>query len=124
MPLWKVYHPEGAYSRQDKHAFSKRITEIYSEVPLPKFYVVVVFREVPQDSFYVGGEPVAKFVRIHMDHIARQMTSEAQKLSFLRESRVPLRRLSKTAGSIGNFTSTRRPLTCGPSRAYDHRVQG
>ena len=82
MPLWKIYHPVGAYTREDKHALSKRITDIYSAVPLPKFYVVVVFQEVPQDSFYVGGEPVRNFVRIHMDHIARQMTSEAQKTKF------------------------------------------
>ena len=83
MPLWKIYHPVGAYTREDKHALSKRITDIYSAVPLPKFYVVVVFQEVPQDSFYVGGESVRNFVRIHVDHIARQMTSEAQKTKFL-----------------------------------------
>jgi phenylpyruvate tautomerase PptA (4-oxalocrotonate tautomerase family) len=104
MPLWKVYHPEGAYSLQDKHAFSKRITEIYFEVPLPKFYVVVVFREVPQDFFYVGGEPVAKFVRIHMDHIARQMTSEAQKTKFFKRVESAIAPFIKDAGSIGNFT--------------------
>jgi phenylpyruvate tautomerase PptA (4-oxalocrotonate tautomerase family) len=64
MPLWNVYHPIGAYTREDKHTFAKRITEIYSS--LPKFYVDVVFQEVPQDSFYVGGEPAPNFVRIHM----------------------------------------------------------
>jgi phenylpyruvate tautomerase PptA (4-oxalocrotonate tautomerase family) len=83
MPLWKVYHSAGAYTQEDKHAFSKRITDIYSQVPLPKFYVDVVFEEVPQDSFYVGGEPTRNFVRIHMDHIARQLTSEAAKTNFL-----------------------------------------
>jgi phenylpyruvate tautomerase PptA (4-oxalocrotonate tautomerase family) len=83
MPLWKVYHPVGAYTREDKHALSKRITGVYAEVPLPKFYVDVVFQEIPQDSFYVGGEPVRNFVRIHMDHIARQLTSEAAKTKFL-----------------------------------------
>ena len=68
MPLWKVYHPVGAYTREDKHTFAKRITDIYSQVPLPKFYVDVVFQEVSQDSFYVGGEPARNFVRIHTDH--------------------------------------------------------
>ena len=81
MPLWKVYHPVGAYTREDKHTLSKRITGVYSS--LPKFYVGVVFQEVPQDSFYVGGEPVPNFVRIHMDHIARQLTSAAAKTKFL-----------------------------------------
>jgi phenylpyruvate tautomerase PptA (4-oxalocrotonate tautomerase family) len=84
MPLWKVYHSAGAYTQEDKHAFSKRITDIYSQVPLPKFYVDVVFEEVPQDSFYVGGEPALNF----------------------------------------DFISTRRPSTCGQSRAYDRRVRG
>jgi phenylpyruvate tautomerase PptA (4-oxalocrotonate tautomerase family) len=83
MPLWKVYHPVGAYSREDKHTFATRITDIYSQVPLPKFYVDVVFQEVSQDSFYVGGEPARNFIRIHMDHIARQLTSEAAKTKFL-----------------------------------------
>jgi phenylpyruvate tautomerase PptA (4-oxalocrotonate tautomerase family) len=83
VPLWKVYPPVGAYTKEDKHAFSKRITDIYSQVPLPKFYVDVVFQEIPEDSFYVGGEPARNFVRIHMDHIARQLTSEAAKTKFL-----------------------------------------
>ena len=91
MPLWKVYHPVGAYTSEDKHALSKRITDVYSSLPkfyvdfspLPKFYVGIVFQEVPQDSFYVGGEPAPNFVRIHMDHIARQLPSEAAKTKFL-----------------------------------------
>src|SRR5690349_20547099 len=77
VPLWKVYHPVGAYTKEDEQAFSKRITDIYSQVPVPKFYVDVVFQEIPEDAFYVGGEPVRNFVRIHMDHIARQLTSDA-----------------------------------------------
>jgi phenylpyruvate tautomerase PptA (4-oxalocrotonate tautomerase family) len=72
-----------AYPPEDKQAFSKRITDIYSQVPLPKFYVDVVFQEIPEDSFYVGGVPARNFVRIHMDHIARQLTSEAAKTKFL-----------------------------------------
>jgi phenylpyruvate tautomerase PptA (4-oxalocrotonate tautomerase family) len=83
VPLWKIYHPMGAYTKEDKQALSKRITDIYSQVPLPKFYVDVVFQEVSEDSFYVGGEPAQNFVRIQMDHIARQLTSEAAKTKFL-----------------------------------------
>src|SRR6516162_978662 len=97
MPLWKVYHPIGAYTREDKHALSKRITDIYSQVPLPEFYVNVVFQEVPQDSFFVGGEPVRNFVRIHMDHIARQLTSEVAKTKFL----------ARVEGAIAPFVKDR-----------------
>ena len=124
MPLWKVYHPVDAYTREDKHTFAKRITDIYSQVPLPKFYVVVVFQEVPQDSFYVGGESVRNFVRIPMDHIARQMTSEAQNEKFFARVEGAIAPFIKIAGSSGSFMSTRRRLTCGRSRASDRRVQG
>jgi phenylpyruvate tautomerase PptA (4-oxalocrotonate tautomerase family) len=53
MPLWNVYHPIGAYTREDKYPFAKRLTEIYSY--LLKFYVDFVFQKVSQNSFYVGG---------------------------------------------------------------------
>lgn len=71
MPLWKVYHPVDAFTPQDKEQLSERITALYSR--LPKFYVGVVFQEVSQDSFYVGGKPVGNFVRIWVDHIARTL---------------------------------------------------
>jgi hypothetical protein len=38
---------------------------------MPKFYVGVVFQEVGEDSFFIGGEPHPRFVRIWVDHIAR-----------------------------------------------------
>ena len=41
MPLWKIYHPQGAYTAEDKKAMSERITRIYSI--LPAFYVGVIF---------------------------------------------------------------------------------
>ena len=81
MPLWKIYHPVGKFSSDDKQAIAQRITSIYRM--LPKFYVGVVFQEVPKDSFYVGGEPVADFVRIWVDHIARSFRDEETKQRFL-----------------------------------------
>ncbi len=80
MPLWKVYHPEGAYTAEDKKAMSERITRIYRM--LPAFYVGVVFQEVPKSSLYVGGEPTDDFVRIWVDHIARQFKDEEGKDRF------------------------------------------
>lgn len=77
MPLWKIYHPVGAFSPEDKQQLSQRITALYSR--LPKFYVGVVFQEVAADSFFVGGEPATNFVRIWVDHIARTLpTAEAR----------------------------------------------
>ena len=62
MPLWKVYHPIGAYSAQDKRDFAERVTAMYSRIPIPKFYVVMIFEEVAAESVYVGGESHGKFV--------------------------------------------------------------
>jgi phenylpyruvate tautomerase PptA (4-oxalocrotonate tautomerase family) len=73
MPLWKIYHPENAFTAQDKKALSERITALYRR--LPKFYVGVVFQAVAKDSFFIGGEPRDNFVRIWVDHIARTLPS-------------------------------------------------
>jgi phenylpyruvate tautomerase PptA (4-oxalocrotonate tautomerase family) len=81
MPLWKIYHPEGPFTVEDKKAIAERITRIYRS--LPAFYVGVVFQEVSKTSFYVGGEPADDFVRIWVDHIARQFKDEEIKGQFL-----------------------------------------
>lgn len=82
MPLWKIYHPENAFSAQDKQALSQAITALYSR--LPKFYVGVVFQEVAKDCFFVGGEPTDKFVRIWVDHIARTLPSPEAKAWWIK----------------------------------------
>ena len=81
MPLWKIYHSPGAFSDADKQAIAEQITGIYRA--LPKFYVGVVYQEVAEHSFYVGGEPARDFVRIWVDHIARQFSGEEMKARFL-----------------------------------------
>lgn len=81
MPLWKIYHPVGAYSSEDKAAISKSITDVYAR-GMPRFYVGVVFQEVEADSFYIGGVSHPKFVRIWVDHIARTFPSDEVKVRF------------------------------------------
>src|SRR5438309_11447637 len=78
MPLWKIYHPVGAFTAEDKRGLSQRITGLYRG--LPKFYVIVIFQEVAPDSFYMGGEEVHNFVRIWVDHIARSFPPDAKEL--------------------------------------------
>jgi phenylpyruvate tautomerase PptA (4-oxalocrotonate tautomerase family) len=78
MPLWNIYCPEGAYSPEDKRAFAERITDLYAEFGLPRFFVSVVFQELPKDSYFVGGEPTDDFIRIWIDQIARRMPDEAR----------------------------------------------
>ena len=73
MPLWKVYHPVGAFTAEDKKKLAKRVTEVYASIPIPKFYVVFIFEEVAKDSCFVGGEPHNKFVRFKIDQIARTL---------------------------------------------------
>jgi len=81
MPLWKVYHPEEAFSSEDKQAIAQRITGIYRE--LPPFYVGVIFEAIPKSSLYIGGEPANDFVRISVDHIARTLNEDEKKQQFL-----------------------------------------
>lgn len=82
MPLWKIYHPVGSYTPADKQALSAAITAVYGRV-MPKFYVGVVFQEVAADSFYIGGEPHGRFVRIWIDHIAREFPDSAASRRFI-----------------------------------------
>src|SRR5215470_11285457 len=62
MPLWHIYCPENAYSVEDKCALATRITDLYAEFGLPRFYVGVVFHELPKNSFFVGGKATNDFV--------------------------------------------------------------
>lgn len=73
MPLWKIHHPVGAYTDEDKKEFSETITRVYEAVPIPKFYVVILFEEVSANNFYVGGETRDDFVRINIDQMARTL---------------------------------------------------
>jgi phenylpyruvate tautomerase PptA (4-oxalocrotonate tautomerase family) len=112
MPLWKIYHPENAFSDEDKQAIAQRITAVYGD--LPRFYVGVVFEAVARTSFFIGGEPADDFVRISVDHIARQIRDEETKTRFLEGSCRPS---SPTGACAGRCMWTRRPSASGASRA-------
>ena len=71
MPLWKIHHPAGEYSDEDKQAFSEAITRVYEAVPIPRFYVVVIFEGVAAGDMFVGGDQHDKFVRLQIDQMAR-----------------------------------------------------
>jgi len=70
MPLWKVYHPAGAFPAEDKKALSERVTNL-ANIYIPKFYVVLIFEELAKDSCFEGGVPHNKFVRFKIDYMAR-----------------------------------------------------
>ncbi len=73
MPLWKIYHPAEAFSIADKKILSERITSVYAGIPIPKFYVVILFEALAQDSCFVSGEPHNRFIRFKVDQIARTL---------------------------------------------------
>ncbi|AYF74199.1 4-oxalocrotonate tautomerase [Nocardia yunnanensis] len=80
MPLWHIYHPVDTYTEQDKQDFAADITEIYTRVGLPAFYVVVQFHEMPPTSVFVSGKPSGDTVRVVVKHLARHLdTAEGRK---------------------------------------------
>ena len=84
MPMWHIYCPADAYTAQDKQALANAITDLYAGfVQLPRFYVSVMFQELPADCFFIGGEPRSNFVRISIDHIAAGLESKYHD-SFMR----------------------------------------
>jgi phenylpyruvate tautomerase PptA (4-oxalocrotonate tautomerase family) len=70
MPLHRLYVPPKLYSAEEKSAIAEAITKVYSN--LPAFYVVVLFISVDKEDYYVGGRRSDNFVRISVEHIARQ----------------------------------------------------
>ena len=78
MPLHRVYAAKGIFTPEEKGAIAQSITDIYNAIPIPPFYTVVVFVDVPEDSIFVGGKANARFVRIVSQHLARSYsTAEA-----------------------------------------------
>ncbi|KAI1706329.1 putative oxalocrotonate tautomerase enzyme domain-containing protein [Ditylenchus destructor] len=82
MPLHRIYVPEGLYTEDDKKKLAQAITDLYTP-KLPAFYVVVLFIPIKKDSYYVGGKASDKFVRISIQHLARQFESYEYAKQFI-----------------------------------------
>ncbi|UJR13203.1 hypothetical protein I4U23_000225 [Adineta vaga] len=82
MPLHRIFHPPSAFSSSDKATISERITTLYTDHGLPAFYVVILFTPVESDSFFVGGKSTDKFIRIVVQHLARQIPNDEEKQKF------------------------------------------
>ncbi|GAA5168766.1 tautomerase family protein [Pseudonocardia eucalypti] len=86
MPVWHVYHPENAYTAEDKIELGKRITNIYVDnfdLNLPRFYVGVFFHGIARESYIVGGEARDRSVHIDILHIARSHDQVAERVGLL-----------------------------------------
>jgi phenylpyruvate tautomerase PptA (4-oxalocrotonate tautomerase family) len=80
MPCWEMFVPENCYTEEDKARLSEAITSMYVDhAGLPKFYVVVIFHEKAPNSIYVGGKAANSFVRIRVDHFARQLDTAEER---------------------------------------------
>lgn len=67
MPHWRIFHPDNVFTDvAEKKALAEAITAIYTQIPLPKFYVVVTFIPLPVDSIFVGGENQVCHARFHL----------------------------------------------------------
>jgi hypothetical protein len=71
MPLHRLYVPPNLYSAEDKAVIGEAITKVYAH--LPAFYVVVLFIDISKENYFVGGQRNERFVRIAVQHIARQL---------------------------------------------------
>jgi Putative oxalocrotonate tautomerase enzyme len=83
MPLLRFYLPPNLLTSEEKTKLSADLTKIYNSGGLPSFYVNVFFLEIPVDSFYVGGLPAPKFVRLVCEHIARVMPNVKSQNRYL-----------------------------------------
>jgi phenylpyruvate tautomerase PptA (4-oxalocrotonate tautomerase family) len=124
MPLWKLYHPVGAYTADDKKDLAERITRLYTGAGLPAFYVGVVFQEVAEDSFYIGGEPHGGFVRIWIDHIARTFQSDEQRDRALAAFNAALAPYVKDRGLSWEFHIDETPFPLWSIQGYRPPLPG
>lgn len=81
MPLWQIYHPVGTFEDDtSKQAFAKTITQMYTNVGLPSFYVVVHFHKQDPGTTFVGGisdtSNKPPFIRMVITHIAIHLPDE------------------------------------------------
>ncbi|CUA75263.1 hypothetical protein RSOLAG22IIIB_05799 [Rhizoctonia solani] len=83
MPMHRIYTTSGLYSATEKKALASAITKAYQSFGLPAFYVNVFFIDLPQDSFYIGGETNSNFARFNVQHIARSLPTKAKKIEFM-----------------------------------------
>jgi phenylpyruvate tautomerase PptA (4-oxalocrotonate tautomerase family) len=85
MPLWRIFAHPSAYTAQDKVAIAKAITSNYTRpgLELPAFYVDVIFITVEEGNLFVGGEARKDFVRVSVEHIARNIASKEQKKAVM-----------------------------------------
>lgn len=66
MPLVKITSPEGVFTDEQRRAMIERVTEAMIEVEGESFRdkTWVIYEEVPEGSFAIGGTPIARKVPV------------------------------------------------------------
>ncbi|KAJ7171255.1 putative oxalocrotonate tautomerase enzyme-domain-containing protein [Mycena filopes] len=83
MPLHRFFTPRGLYTCEDKAAIAAAVTAVYTKINIPAFYVLVLFINVDPEDFFVGAKSTDKFLRIGVEHIARNFSSDEAKRNFM-----------------------------------------
>ena len=120
MPLHRWFVPPHLYSDDDKAAIAKAITSCYPT--LPPFYVVVLFVDIQENSYFVGGEKNNNFVRIGIEHLARHFSEWVEALC-LKDWNLLIATCSDVAKRVfmNRYEASIEPFTKG--RGIDWEVQ-
>jgi hypothetical protein len=68
MPLWRIFSNPSTFTLSQRAGLAKAITNLYTGIGLPAFYVNVIFIDVKEDALWIGGEQKPNFVRIGTLH--------------------------------------------------------
>ncbi|TVY40702.1 hypothetical protein LCER1_G009022 [Lachnellula cervina] len=70
MPFIRFYTSPGQLTAAEKQDLATVFTARYAKA-MPAFFATVMFHEIPEDSYFVGGvKTEGTFVRLTMEHIA------------------------------------------------------
>jgi phenylpyruvate tautomerase PptA (4-oxalocrotonate tautomerase family) len=83
MPRWTVHSLEGAITREQKDSIAEQVTNLYTKMGIPAFWVNVFFHTHTLGGFYSGGKAQHNSVFFHIDHAARKWASEEERQMFL-----------------------------------------
>jgi phenylpyruvate tautomerase PptA (4-oxalocrotonate tautomerase family) len=83
MPRWTIHLLAGSISPEEKDCIAESVTEVYTKMGIPAFWVNVFFHEHSLRGFYSGGKAQHSSIFFHIDHAARPFKSEEERLGFL-----------------------------------------
>jgi phenylpyruvate tautomerase PptA (4-oxalocrotonate tautomerase family) len=87
MPLWRIYCNPETFSPEERTSLAQTITSLYTNLGLPAFYVNVLFIDVLEQNFLIGGQRTKNTIRFSVEHVARAMPSADSEEGRLRISR-------------------------------------